>query len=311
MFNSDHTKPSRKRKSIEETQPSWAVDPLAETQLVRKHREPQERKRRGRRLLILVILLVAAYFFAPLRTTILFLGIDEAPEGTALGRSDTMILMTVVPLRPYVGMLSIPRDLWVPIPGVGENRINTAHFFAEGAQAGSGPAAAVETVETNFGLNISYFARIKLEGFREIVNALGGVEIQLDAPAAGLPAGRHFLDGQQALAFVRNRQNTDDFSRMANTQVMIKGILTRLLNPLTWPRLPTFFAAVFEAVDTNIPFWQWPRLGLAILRRGIDGIDNRTLEREMVTPFTTSEGASVLLPNWNVINPLLLEMFGQ
>jgi hypothetical protein len=69
---------------------------------------------------LLLVVLVVLYFFGPLRTNILLLGTDDSPERGAVGRTDTIILATVVPLKPYVGMLSIPRDLWVTVPGVGE-----------------------------------------------------------------------------------------------------------------------------------------------------------------------------------------------
>ena len=73
-----------------------------------------------------------------MRTNILLLGLDRAEAGSDAARTDTIILTTFVPHRLYLGMLSIPRDLWVTIPGVGENRINTAHFYAEAARPGRG-----------------------------------------------------------------------------------------------------------------------------------------------------------------------------
>ncbi len=261
--------------------------------------------------LVLLVAALAGYFLTPTRTNILVLGIDRTPEGTALGRSDTNILVSIVPLRPTVKMLSIPRDLWVTIPGVGENRINTAHFFAEAEQPGSGPAAAVETVRQNFGLTVDYYARIRFDGFRKVVEAMGGVEINLTEPAGGLPAGQHVLDSDQALAFARSRTGADDFYRMANGQLLLKAAFRQALKPRTWPRLPLMFAALTQSVDTNLPVFLWPRLGLALLRAGPDGIDSRTLTRDHVTPWTTPDGANVLLPNWDAINPVLLEMFGE
>ena len=114
---------------------------------------------------LLVMCLAAVYFLAPFRTNLLVLGIDRVPEGTALGRSDTMILVSVDPLKPTVLMLSIPRDLWVSIPDFGENRINTAHFFAEANQPGSGPSAALQTVEQNFSIQVPYYARVRFDAF--------------------------------------------------------------------------------------------------------------------------------------------------
>ncbi len=258
-----------------------------------------------------VVGLLLLYFLAPLRTNILILGIDRAPDGSALGRSDTNILLSINPLRPDVRMLSIPRDLWVNIPGVGENRINTAHFFAEIEQPGSGPRATLETIRVNFGLDVPYYVRLRFDSVQPIVEAMGGITLELDQPTAGYPAGRHTLNGEQALAFARNRSGTDDFYRMAQGQLLFKAAFRQMLNPASWNRLPAVAAAALESVDTNLPVWLWPRLGLALLRAGPDGIDNRTLDREMVTPFTTSGGANVLLPNWERINPLLQEMFGK
>ncbi len=95
---------------------------------------------------LLLAFVLAVYFLAPLRSNVLLMGVDYAPNGSNVSRSDTIILTSIIPLQPYVGMLSIPRDLWVNIPGVGENRINTAHFFAESQQSGSGPQALMDTI---------------------------------------------------------------------------------------------------------------------------------------------------------------------
>jgi len=143
------------------------VDPFAETRAQRVSDQWSERRpapvylaiprkpsRKPWQTACLTLLLLFAclvffggiYLLAPFRTNILLLGIDRSPEGTDLSRTDTNILITVVPLQPYVGMLSIPRDLWVNVPGVGENRINTAHFFAENAEPGSGPRATMDTL---------------------------------------------------------------------------------------------------------------------------------------------------------------------
>jgi anionic cell wall polymer biosynthesis LytR-Cps2A-Psr (LCP) family protein len=98
---------------------------------------------------------------------------------------------------------------------------------------------------------------------------------------------------------------------MQHGQVIMKAALKQMLRPSQWLRLPFVLAALSRSVDTDLPAWLWPRLVFALLLSGPDGIDNRTITREMVTPFTTSEGANVLLPNWGLINPVLLDMFGQ
>lgn len=260
---------------------------------------------------VLIAVILGAYFLLPFRTNILLLGMDYADPGLTVARTDTMILTTFQPHKPYIGMLSIPRDLWVNIPGVGENRINTAHFFAEAEQPGSGPAAAERTIEENFGVKVDYHMRIRFEGFREIVDELGGVDIELSEPMAGYPAGVHHLTGHKALAFVRDRADSDDFFRMQHGQVMLKALIKHMLKPQVWPRIPGAVAALWNATDSNVPVVLWPRLGLALLRLGPDGVDNRIISRDMVLPFTTNQGAMVLAPQWNLINPVIYEMFGE
>ncbi|MGB7094882.1 MAG: LCP family protein [Anaerolineales bacterium] len=251
------------------------------------------------------------YFLVPFKTNLLVLGIDRVPEGSDLGRSDTNILVTVRPLRPYIGMLSIPRDLWVTIPGVGENRINTAHFFAEGQIPGSGPSAALETIQVNFGVSVKYYLRIKFDGIVGIIDALGGLNIELDQPMAGLPMGEHHLSGEQALVFIRDRQGSDDFFRMQQGQFFIAETFEEIIHPGTWLRIPAVISALNESIDTNLPIWIWPRLAFALLRSGPGKIDHHIINRDYVSPTTTSEGAQVLIPDWSLISPLVAEIFGD
>jgi len=260
---------------------------------------------------LVILLFAAAYLFFPQRSNILLLGVDYTDPTNAVGRTDTIILSTFILPEGYVGMLSIPRDLWVTIPGVGNNRINTAHFFAEAQQAGSGPIAAINTVEQNFGVDIDYFLRIRFQGFRDVVDAMGGLDLDLERPMAGYAAGEHHLTGRKALAFTRNRLGSDDFFRMERGQIVLKAMFKQMLNPIKWIRLPSVIVAFVDSVDTNIPAYLWPRFGFALLRVGVEGIDNRTITREMVTPFITDYGANVLLPRWEFINLVLYDMFEQ
>ena len=259
---------------------------------------------------LLLLGLILLYFLAPLRTNILLLGTDDAPERGSVGRTDTIILATVVPLQPYVGMLSIPRDLWVNVPGVGEQRINTAYFFAEANETGSGSGAALQTIRDNFGVPVRYYAVIHMFGLTSIVDALGGVDITLDAPIGGFPAGVHHLNGEEALSFARERSSSDDFSRMVRAQILLTGMFRKAIDPSYWLSLPQLIYSFTGVIDTNIPVWQWPRLLFALARAFVFGIDSQTITREMVVPFQTSQGAQVLAPNWEMINPLLQRMFG-
>ena len=286
-------------------------DPLADTRPIRVLRPRRSRKPLVITIGLIISLLIAIYLFLPTRTNTLILGIDRALEGTYLARTDTMILTTIIPLKPYVGMLSIPRDLWVQLPDGGFNRINTAHFFAENVEPGTGPEAAKEVVMQNFGVDVHYFIRFEFEGFKDFIDELGGIPLTLEEPAAGYAPGEYVLDGEQALAFVRDRLGTDDFFRMSHGQLFLKSMVKQMINPMNWFRLVRAMPTLITAVDTDLPLWLWPRMGLALLRAGPDGMDLRSVSREMVQGFTTDQGAQVLAPDWYIINPVLLEMFGQ
>ena len=286
-------------------------DPFADTQPIPVH-HPKPRKRITFVFLGVIFgLLIGLYLFIPVRTNILLLGVDRAPDGTVLGRTDTIILTTVVPLQPFVGAVSIPRDLWVTVPGYGENRINTAHFFGENANPGAGPQLALETIETNFGVDVHHYVRVQFDGFQSFIDELGGIEIELKEPLGGYPAGSHLLDGESSLAFVRDREGTDDFFRMRQGQIFLKSLVGQITAPETWVKLPQAFLALRGAIETDVPLWKLPILGIALLRAGASEIEFRAINREMVQGFTTAQGAQVLAPNWSLINPLLFEIFGQ
>ncbi len=278
----------------------------------------RKRRRPGFRFLSLVLLGITfvgfigiVYFFFPGRTNILILGTDDRQPGEAVGRSDTMILTSLQPLQGKVGMLSIPRDLWVSVPNHGENRINTAHFFAEAEQPGTGLQAAKSVIELNFGIKVNYALRMRFDSFLEIVDALGGLEISLEQPTGGYEAGRHILNAEEALAFVRDRSGSDDFFRMERGQIFITALIRAILSPKNLNRAPQVLPILLDAIDTDLPMILWPRFGLTILRGLIFGIDAHVISRDMITPFVTDGGAQVLAPRWDVINPVLLEVFGQ
>lgn len=308
-----------------EQQPYYVQEPISQYQPipVAKRAEPPQKakQQRPRRragcgcgcapILLIALLLVLGYFLAPISTRILVLGADRAPEGTMLSRTDTMILTSVNPLLPDVRLLSIPRDLWINIPGVGENRINTVHFFAENNQPGSGPATTARVVAETFGMPTPYYVRLRFDGVVGIVDAMGGVDINLPEAMSGYEAGWNHLNGEQALAFSRDRAGSDDFFRMARGQILIKAVIQQMLRPATWLRLPQMAQAGLAMMDTDIPAWQWPRLGVALARGVIfGGLDSRTFDRSMATPYVTGDGAQVLLPQWDLIRPVMREMFG-
>lgn len=263
-------------------------------------------------LIIPILGLLIGFLIFPYRTNVLILGVDRTPEGTFAGRTDTIMMLSVIPLKPDVNLLSIPRDLWVTIPNYGENRINTAHFFAEAYELGTGPEATMQTIRSNFGLTVNYYVRFDFEGFKEVVNAMGGITIDIPEPMSGFDPGTYTLDGDQALAFARDRQSSDDFFRMQRGQMLIQAAVKQMINPVSWPRIPLMISTGLKALDTNLPIYEMPRIGVALVRSILSGsLNSQTISRDMVYPTITNEGANVLIPNWDMINPLLLQMFNE
>ena len=280
----------------------------------------------GGSILLCSAVATMAVMFPLERTNILILGVDRRPqETTYVTRTDTMILATVNPAQNYAGLLSIPRDLYVTLPDGSTGRINTAHFFAEAADTGSGPAAAVNTVRSNFGVDVHRFVRIDLVGFVAIVDAMGGVTVDVPNPlidyeyptydygttTVAFEAGRQHMNGEQALAYARIRHGSSDFQRAERQQLVMASLMAQALKPTTWVRAPLIAAAVTEAVHTDLTVVDALRLAPTLLLVGPGNLDSRVIQDEMVQPTTTDGGASVLLPVWPAINPVLFEMFGQ
>jgi LCP family protein required for cell wall assembly len=257
------------------------------------------------------------------RTTVLLLGLDRRPDQGYTVRSDTMILLTAYPPGPRLAMLSIPRDLYVEVPGYGTQRINTAHFWGENEQEGGGPSLAMRTVEQDFGVPVQHYIRVDFDGFRAIVDAVGGVDVLVEEPVVDnayptddygtirieIPAGQQHMDGETALRYVRSRHGSSDFDRAARQQQVLLALARRLLQPEVWLQAPAVYQAVMEHLDTDLGPTDLLVLALVACRVGPDGIEHRVIDREMTTPWTTPTGGAVLLPRWEEIDPLVEEVF--
>lgn len=264
-------------------------------------------------------------FLFPLqdRINLLVLGLDRRPgEGDAV-RADTIMVITADLAAPDLRLLSIPRDLYLSIPGQGENRINTAHIFGELDRPGGGPERTVAAVTQNFGIPIDGWLRVDFRGFIAVVDALGGIEI--DVPEAvidhayptedygtmtlNIPAGLQKMDGERTLQYARSRHSSSDFDRAERQGLVVQAMLGKLIQPSTWPRLPTLYDAFNSAIETDLSLLQLARLGLAALRVGPEGMERLLIDQDMVTPYITPAGAAVLMPRWEVIHPLVAQIF--
>lgn len=207
------------------------------------------------------------------------MGVDTRP-GEQVARSDTLILAYVDPGRKRITTMSIPRDTRVTIQGRGKAKINEAMELG-------GPKKVIETVKDFTGLPITHYAYINFDGFKDIVDAVGGVDIYVpvaidDIYAAGhhptfqrIPKGWNHFDGGHALTFVRARHQfaDQDFTRMKNQQTFMKALAKKAMsvrNPATLAGLANS-AAKNVNTDMSIP----EIIGLA---RSFQGMDDKMFQ---------------------------------
>ncbi len=274
--------------------------------------------------ILFTALLVVLYVVAPPpRTNVLILGIDARAGEGVVTRSDTIILATVDPGQPYMGLLSIPRDLYVNVPGYGFQRINAAHVLGESQAPGGGMLLAASTIEQNFGVRIDRVLRLNFEAFVAIVDAAGGltldvperiIDYEYPTPDYGtmvieFQPGTQIMDGQRALIYARTRHGSSDFERAARQQQVIDALARQMANPANWWRLPAVYRAFAQNVETDLTLLDAALLAPAVLWLGPDGLDRQVLTREMAVGTTLDNGAQVLMPQWGAINPLLDAMF--
>jgi LCP family protein required for cell wall assembly len=260
------------------------------------------------------------------RVTVLVMGLDyrDWSAGEGPSRTDTMMLLTLDPLSNTAGMLSIPRDLWVSIPGFSNGRINTAYFLGEANQMpGGGPGMAVKTVEGVLGVTIHYYAQVDFGAFVRFVDELGGVKVDVPDkikidPIVGDPVvlkpERQTLYGELALAYARAR-NTEggDLDRAIRQQQVILGIRERLLKPESLADLiakaPTLYGEIAAGVQTNMTLDEVVKLALLAQKVPEENIKRGAISASQVNFATTPDGQAVLIPLPEKIRQLRDEVF--
>jgi LCP family protein required for cell wall assembly len=256
--------------------------------------------------------------------TILLLGIDQRADEMGPTRSDSMILLGSQPEGSGAALLSIPRDLWVNIPSVGDQRINTALFFGyDPDDASAGPLLAMRTVQQELRRPVDRFLRLDFATFVRAVDALGGIEVDVPVPIVDseyptpdygvttirFDPGLQVMDGERALIYVRTRHSDGDFGRSMRQLQVLQALAAKAIQPATWPRLPDLYRVLRDGVVTNLT----PIDGLALLQlvSAVAGgeVKTATLE-DATTPWVTPGGAWVLLPNGRAIEQIVTELFG-
>lgn len=260
------------------------------------------------------------------RVTVLVMGLDyrDWSAGEGPSRTDTMMLLTMDPLNNTAGMLSIPRDLWVSIPGFDNGRINTAYFLGEAYQMpGGGPGLALKTVEQLLGVQINYYAQVDFGAFIRFVDELGGVKVDVPKkikidPIVGDPVklkpGRQVLYGELALAYARARNTPGgDLDRALRQQQVIIGIRERLLKPenlsLLISKAPALYSEIASGVQTNMTLEELVKLALLAQIIPEEDISRGAISANEVIFAESPDEQSVLVPLPEKIRQLRDEVF--
>ncbi len=249
---------------------------------------------------------------------LLLLGADRSVGKDQSWRTDTLIIVAIRPRAGTIAMLSIPRDLWVNIPGHGQERINAVDYMGETSLGqGGGPKLLAATIKQNLGIAVDAYMRINFEGLERIIDALGGITIDSDramdewfwddtAPNGVshmvVVKGPQHMDGHLALQYARARHGTSDFDRSRRQQQVLLAIRQAALRPEVLPRIPSLLSALADTVETNLQVNQvLPLIGLA-LRIKPGNYREQVFDGTMVRDWVTPDGAQVLLPNRERIN---------
>lgn len=231
------------------------------------------------------------------RINVLLVGLDYRDwESDDIPRTDTMMLFSLDPESRTAGMLSIPRDLWVEIPGFDYHKINTAYRLGEVYNVeGRGPGLAMKTVENLLGMQIDYYAQVDFKAFEEFIDQLGGITINVpndivvdpigSKNTEFLEAGEQQLPGYLALAYARSRNTSgSDFDRAERQQQVVLAIRDRILDAELLPDLiknsPGIYQSLSSGISTNLTLMQLIRLAWVAqqiseedIRRGAIGVD--------------------------------------
>jgi LCP family protein required for cell wall assembly len=262
------------------------------------------------------------------RTNLLLLGVDRRDGDGWAYRTDTIMLVTLDRETRSAGLLSIPRDLQVSIPGYGEDRINTANVYGSLDSSEGGPRLLRETIEANFRIPVDGYLMVDFYGFERVIDVLGGIEVDVPEvlhdtrypdPRPGDPhayktihfeAGRQQMDGARALEYARSRMSTSDFDRAKRQQLILLAIRERALSVGGILRWPALARTVVDSVRTDTTLRELLAAALTVVRLDMSSARQVVLEHPLVVPHRRGDGAAVQLPNWSLIDPVLEELFG-
>jgi len=234
----------------------------------------------------------------PGQMNILLLGADRRP-GQKQFRTDTIILVTLNSKKGAANITSFPRDLFIDIPGHGQDRINTAYFY------GKIPLVK-QTFKSYFGIEIDHYILVNFKNFKKIVDQMGGLEVKVGESVSDYRAGKYItvpkgkvqMDADDVLWYVRSRKTTNDFARNRRQQEILTAILWKLLSLETLSKAPGYFDFYKKNVNTDLELVD----ALRWIPFAVKFVNNPQVNQLYIGPghvsnWITPAGAMVLMPN--------------
>lgn len=265
------------------------------------------------------------------RYTIIVAGLDRRQDqNDEPVRTDSLMLVSIDPVSKSIGVLSIPRDLWVQIPDQEDrDRINRAYFLGELRRPGDGPRLLQQTVSWNFGMRVHNYVLVDFQALIDTVDLLGGIEVTIDysinderSPDLNygydpfyLAPGRHQLDGYNALRFARTRHGNNDVRRAERQQQVLYGIRDRVLSIdfiALVRQVPAFLSTISAHLQTGLDLQQIVQLGYFARDIDFDKITMRVMDFSYLQEHVTEEyQQQVLIPIVERLPNLLSQTFGD
>ncbi len=266
------------------------------------------------------------------RINILLLGIDQRSALNDPGpfRTDTMMIVSIDPIRKTAGILSIPRDLWVSIPGFKQERINNANFLGDAnGYPGGGPALAAETVHQVFGIPIDKYLLINFDVFTKLVTTLAPDGVQVcpneaihdpNYPDASngfitvdFPAGCQVLDAEKLLQYARTRHGATDFDRAGRQQEVMRAVREKVLNvggvTQFVVQAPKLYSDLTGGFKTNLSLDEILGLGSLVTQIPKDNFHFGVMNYLYVDQAKTTTGDDVLILKTNAVRSLIQSVF--
>ncbi len=256
----------------------------------------------------------------------LLIGSDKRPGSSY--RTDTMVIAVVWPKEGQVSLISIPRDLWIYIPTVGMQRINTAYQSGEiTGYAGGGPGLLKDTIAYNMGIRIDHTAMVDFDGFRRIVDTLGGVEVPISCAFTDwrlidpsydpenennwwlftVGPGQVHMDGDLALWYARSRLRSNDFDRGRRQQEVLRTIFAKALQTDTLSKIPQLYNDFSSTIVTDLGLGDLLLMSPYAVNFTNANIRGYYIRPPYVSSWITPGGAAVLLPSEAELNQMLIE----